>query len=427
MPKLPTPRNRREPKPIVTDKAQLWDWMTSWIPATGHVGLKPVNEGTVYGVPAAWRCATFIANAVASCGPPVVHAPPSDANMHDANKPVGVTPHVAATPWPMLTGQEYWSAVVLSLLLYGNFYGVPADLDPDTGYPRQVIPVHPSLMEFSIERGRPHYKLGELEWEYGEIVHVRGHLAAGQLKGMGVIERHRVGFSEAVDHQQYGMNIYGGAAVPPWVVGVDQPEMSEEQAEKLQQRMATVREQGSKLPAVIPSTMSIETLAFSPADAQFLEAKRWSATEVAWMFGMDPADLGVAMPGASLTYANIGERSVERLTHTVGPWIRRLEQTWSAFLLPGGQHMHFDTDNLMRTDPETLMDNCSQGYEAGLYTYNECRVKLGLHLICEPWADEPFGKPPGQTPAAFGLPDPTTDPEMGGDDDDDAGADDATA
>ena len=428
MAKLPLPRNRRVPAESMEDKGGLWDWLSGWLPARGHVGIHPINEGTTYGIPAAWRCVTFISNAVANTGPPVAHqgrAHPGTSHGYDDNIPMENQPNIVTAPWPMMTAQEYWSGVTASLLLHGNFIGIPRDFDPDTGYPRQVIPLNPMDVEFKIEGGLPMYKYGDFEWEWGEVLHIRGFTPPGKLWGVGVIQAHRIGLSEAVDHQDYGMNIYGGSAVPPWVVGVDNPDLTEAQAEALQQRMATIREQGSKLPAVIPSTMNISTLAFSPADAQFLEAKRANATEIAWMFGMDPADLGVSTPGASLTYANIGERSVERLVHTVGPWIRRIEQAWSAYLLPGNQHCHFQVSELLRLDPTSLMAHLRDGYDSGLLTYNECRKRLAMPCVDEPWADEPFGKPDSQKPEAFGLP-PVESTQEGMSDDSDDGTDDST-
>ena len=401
-PKLPMTRNRREPAKSLADQGGWWDWLTGWLPARGHVGIHPINEGTTYGIPAAWRCVTFIANAVANTGPPVGHQ--GYEGPMDSDVPLEVQPHVLQNPWPMMTPHEYWTMVTASLLLHGNFIGVPRDFDPDTGFPRQVVPINPTAVEFSLEDGVPTYKYGDFEWEWGEVLHIRGFTPPGSLWGIGVIKAHRIGLSEAVDHQDYGMNIYGGSAVPPWVVGVDNPELTEAQAEKLQQRMATIRENGSKLPAVIPSTMNISTLAFSPADAQFLEAKRVNATEIAWMFGMDPADLGVSTPGASLTYANIGERSVERLVHTVGPWTRRIEQAWSAYLMPGKQHCHFQAGNLLKMDPKSLGEHLRAQHESGLMTWNECRQVMDMPIIDEPWADEPFGKPESQKPEAFGLP-----------------------
>ena len=416
MPSLPLSRNRREPAPSLQEQGGLWDWLSGWLPARGHVGIHPINEGTTYGVPAAWRCLTFICNAVATTGPPIGHR--GYEGPTDSDIPLETQPHVLTSPWPMMTPHEYWAGVTASLLLHGNFIGVPRDFDPDTGYPRQVIPLNPSDVEFAMDGGRPAYRYGDMEWEWGEVIHIRGYTPPGKLWGVGVIQAHRIGLSEAVDHQDYGMNIYGGSAVPPWVIGVDNPDLSEAQAEKLQQRMATVREQGSKLPAVIPSTMNISTLAFSPADAQFLEAKRVNATEIAWMFGMDPADLGVSTPGASLTYANIGERSVERLVHTVGPWTQRIEQAWSAYLMPGKAHCHFQASNLLKMDPNSQGEYLRSQYEAGLLTYNECRQRLDMPIVSEPWADEPFGKPESAQPQAFGL--PTAGPNEEGDDSDDS-------
>ena len=232
---------------------------TAWAGQFGWPGTTVATDRDVYGLPAAWRCLNWIANAVASCAPPQVHGPVPGERLE--------SPQVVANPWPMLTSHEYWRAVTASLVLHGNYIGFPTDWDPVTGWPRQVVPLDPTLIEFQVVDGVPVYRIGEVELGPLDVIHIRGYTPPGGLWGVGVIEAFRNMLGEGSDHQSYATNLYGGSAVPPLVIQVDDPDLTETGAEAVQDRFYRLHKGGNKEPAVIPSSMDVRTLAFTPADS----------------------------------------------------------------------------------------------------------------------------------------------------------------
>src|SRR5207245_519817 len=103
---------------------------------------------------------------------------------------------------------------------------------------------------------------------------------------------------------------------------------------------------GGRVPAVMPNTMTFEALSWSPEDLQFLQARGFTIGEIAHMFNLDPTDLGQALAGASMTYANIEQRQQQRVVDSYGPWMRRFEDEWTD-LAPGG--------NIARLEPQRLL------------------------------------------------------------------------
>jgi hypothetical protein len=84
--------------------------------------------------------------------------------------------------------------------------------------------------------------------------------------------------------------------------------------------------------------------------AQFLATRAYTAQEISGsMFLVDPSDLGIAVSGTSLTYANLTERNARRVQVTLLPWIVRVEQAISQ-LLRNPQYMKFNVDGLLRGD-----------------------------------------------------------------------------
>src|SRR5215467_4962153 len=146
------PRSTRPPVPIPSDSprrvinatggSDWWPWLwrdgdpsTGW-PTPLRMLPNAATETSVTGVPAAWKCFGFIANAAASCAPPVEFDSQGERvdEMSMSN--------VVLRPWAFLTAHEFWVQAFTSALLFGNFVGINIDVDPATGFPRQVMPVH---------------------------------------------------------------------------------------------------------------------------------------------------------------------------------------------------------------------------------------------------------------------------------------------
>jgi phage portal protein BeeE len=142
--------------------------------------------------------------------------------------------------------------------------------------------------------------------------------------------------------------------------------------------------------------MDIQPLSFSPHDAEFLDSRKFSVAEIAYMFDLDPADLGAVVGASSVVYQNLEQRAVDRQTNSYAKWIHRFEQAWTD-LLPGRQAARFDTDNVLRTDTLARLQADEIGLRTGVYTLNDARRRERLPLY-GPWADQPFAQPPTVEP-----------------------------
>ena len=85
-------------------------------------------------------------------------------------------------------------------------------------------------------------------------------------------------------------------------------------------------------------------IGFSQDDAQFLQQRELSAREVARIFRV-PAWAIDAPTGDSLTYANVAEQNRALVTHSLRPWLVRIERaiTNDPDLCPGGTYVQFDS------------------------------------------------------------------------------------
>ena len=106
--------------------------------------------------------------------------------------------------------------------------------------------------------------------------------------------------------------------------------------------------------AVLNGDVTFTPVGFSADDNQFLQQRELSAREVARIFRV-PAWAIDAPTGDSLTYANVLEQNRAFVTHSLRPWLVRIERaiTNDADLCPGVTYVQFDLDGLLRADAAT--------------------------------------------------------------------------
>ena len=106
--------------------------------------------------------------------------------------------------------------------------------------------------------------------------------------------------------------------------------------------------------AVVSGDVKFTPIGFSQDDQQFLQQRELSAREVARIFRL-PAWCIDGATGDSLTYANVGEQNRALVTHSLRPWLVRIERAISndPDLCPSGTYVQFELDGLLRADAKT--------------------------------------------------------------------------
>jgi HK97 family phage portal protein len=366
------PRGLREPVPFpLTYPASpyaLYALLGQSMPATST----PTEE-TVRGLPAVGAAVDKIANAVATM---MVEAQIVDHRGHVIDMEI---PPIVRRPNVLMDEFEFYYQLAAAMVMRGNYIAVPADFDT-MGYPRQVVPVHIDAVNLDQSSGLPVYHLESETYLFGEIMHIRRAAPVGSLWGLGVVEQYRKALATGLHQQAYESNSFATGAIPSAVVQLDVDKVSKDVAETVQTDWIDRHGSGSRKPAVIPRTMSITPLSWSPEDAEFIEAKRISIAEAALMCGLDPSDLSASIgAGSALTYANITERTLNRVAEAYSPWMQRIERAFSD-LIPGRLRVRGRVEALLRTSTRER------------YELHQLAQAIGLETVDTP------------------KPEPTTDP-----------------
>jgi HK97 family phage portal protein len=131
---------------------------------------------------------------------------------------------------------------------------------------------------------------------------------------------------------------------------------------------------------VLGAGAKYHAITVSPEESQFLETIRANATTIAAIYGIYPAELIGGDTKDSMTYANVEQQSLNLATHTLRPWITKLEQHLST-LLPRPQFARFDLNDLLRADRQTRYETHQIAIANGFKTPDEVREEEGLEPL----------------------------------------------
>ena len=211
-----------------------------------------------------------------------------------------------------------------------------------------------------------------------DVVHARrGADSRFPWRGVGVVEQHLATMGRLVTQDRYEENAYAGG-VPTVVItapGTITQTQAETAADRWQDRFA------QRKPAVVSAGTDVKPLAWSPNDAQMVEARKLGRQDTANMLNIDGSWLGAESTG--LTYKNIAALFLGLLTQTIDPITANIADAWAEDWAPdipdGG--VRFDRNDLLHSDMETDVGWLKVATDAGILTMDEARAWIGLTPI----------------------------------------------
>jgi HK97 family phage portal protein len=279
---------------------------------------------------------------------------------------------IIKNPDPVSNQFELVQMMMFSAALHGNAY---IHIDRDRGgNPIGLTPLHPYQMQVlptGNMQGRRYLHLGN-EIPQDDLIHMRWLTPPQSLVGVSPLiqTRNLTGIALAMDRHLAQWYAEGGT--PSSVLETDE-KLTNEQAQILRNTwLATHRKH--RLPAVLSNGMKWKPITSSAADMELIQTREQLIRDIARVYRI-PANLIGAM-GDNQTYQNVEQASLNFLTHTIAPWLRRIEIALSQ-ILPPGQDVVFDTSSLLRTDALTRSRVYAMDIQAGTMSPNEARQLQG--------------------------------------------------
>ena len=306
----------------------------------------------------------------------------------DAPMPAKNQPSLLTSPTVRLSMQEWLAQMMCSLLLRGNAY---AEWTPGGG--GQLVPLNPDKVRVTVEDGKVIYRVGgEIR---SNIFHMTGKVMPGDVVGLSPISYASQMLQTAMSIDAFARGYFQDAPHPAAVLQSDQP-INQDQARQIKDRVMAAGQ--SREPMVLGLGLKMETLSVTPEESQFLATQQFNVERICRIFGVPPQMVGGGSSGQNITYANITQRRLDFLTFSVQGWLTRFENALSP-LLPGRQHVRFDTSALIRMTPMDQAIVADKYVKTGVVTINKVRADMGLEPV--PWGEEPYL--PGMSSAAAGA------------------------
>lgn len=327
-----------------------------------------VNEVTAYNLSGVWACQTLIADAIATM--------PVDPY----RKTNGVAEEISRPKWldypnPDDTKVDYDTQRILSLLGWGRATSFLYRTDGSAGgiVGRRVL--DPWTVQVRKVNGMREFFVDGVHIPAQNIQHIDGYKKPGDVVGMSVVMNARAGLSESQAAQDLAQNLYENGLNTSGVVEV--PQMPADVSASTIERIADqVRRWygGSKnagKPMILTGGTTWKPMSVTPADAQFLETRKFQLNEIARWFRVPPHMIGDVEKSTSWG-TGIEQQALGFVRFTLMPWIIRLEQADSA-LLPRPQYVKYNINALVRADLKTRFEAYQIARMGGWASANDVR------------------------------------------------------
>ena len=237
--------------------------------------------------------------------------------------------------------------------------------------------IHPQLVSITVDAyGQNRYWINGTEYSKDQIVHIKlwQNLDPFKPYGEGPIQRHKSVLRSALDLHSYADNWFRTAAVPTGTLTTSEF-LSADVAK--QNKDAFVASQQERSVAVLSSGLKYDTISLSPEEAQFLENQKYINRQIANMFGVPVAYLGMSVEGQGMTYVNGNEDRAKLYEDGLQQYIVRIEQAITD-LLPRGQYAEFNLTEFLRPNTKLRFESYAIGLANKFLTVEEVRAMESL-------------------------------------------------
>lgn len=308
--------------------------------------------------------------------------------LYDGEREVADHPLLSllARPNPAQSGAALMETVYGHLMVAGNAYLELVALD---GAPRELFALRPDRMQVVAgPDGWPQafeYTAGSRTVRFRQegapppVLHLSLFHPLNDHYGFAPVEAAQTSLDIHNAAGAWSKALLDNAARPSGaLVYTGEGHLSDEQFERLRTELEDgyTGARNAGRPLLLEGGLDWKTMAMSPRELDFIEAKNQAAREIALAFGVPPMLLGI--PGDS-TYANYREANRAFWRQTVLPLVNRTAQAlgnWLGAAWDGSLRLSFDLDGVeaLSTEREALWDRVAA---ADFLTRDEKRVAVG--------------------------------------------------
>ena len=343
----------------------------------------PVNETTSMRVGAFFASVRVLTESIASLPLEVYQRLPDGGKERTESHRLYSLLHNQPNSWQ--TSFEFREMLSYHIIMRGNGYAYKSR--NGRGEVMELIPIHPDQVRVEQDqRYRLVYTFTPTDktrvpitLTQSDVLHIRG-LALDGYTGVSLLTWGREVIGGALGQQQHGNKLWKNGANPG--VALKHPGQLSEPAYKRLKESWEDRYAGASNAAktvIVEEGMTIERLSMNNDDAQFLESRKFSRSEIAGITRVPPHMIGDL---ERATFSNIEHQDLAFVKHTLRPWLVRWEQAMARDLFKGtGLFPEFNIDGLARGDLKSRYEAYAIGRNWGWFSVNDIRAKENMNPI----------------------------------------------
>lgn len=335
-----------------------------------------VDYNTSLTVNAVWACVSLISDTVSAL--PVDTYIRRDGIAY----PYRPKPAWVSKPDVAMPSVAFWQQTMISLLIDGNAF-VRMFRD-GSGEIVNMVVLNPLNVQVSRNAlGQKFYTStveGNKVLSGDEMLHISGSiLMPGEFRGKSPIDTLRENIGLAISLESFAARFFGQGTTQNGVIEYPGA-LTAEQAENLSKSFDRQHKGYRKAhkTGILSGGATFKPTMVANDQAQMLDSRRLAVEDVARAYRV-PTDM-IGLNNGGQSYNSIEQKQIAFVTHTLRPWLAKLEDAFST-LLPDTAFLAFSTDDLLRGDYATRIEGYSKLLQNGVLSTNEVRRKENMRPI----------------------------------------------
>lgn len=339
-----------------------------------------VNRDTALRLITVYTCVRIIAEAIGALPLQVFRR--GERGRHELQLPLDQV--IWGRPNPEMSRPTFWEICVGHCVLSGNAYIYK--VRNGLGQIAELWPVDPRSVTVRRDKDtkRKLFVIAGDTYTRDDICHIPAWGIDG-MTGLSPIAQAREALGIALGAEQGSATFYAQGSTVSGVITTTQ-ELNDQQATELQRRWQKMHAGARNFHkvGVFGNGATWQQVGLSPADAQFLDARKYSVEEIARLFRVPPHMLGDVDRSTSWG-RGLEEQQQAFVTYTLMPWLSRFEAAITDELLPvSDRYAKFDLDSLLRGKAIERAQFYHLMRVAGIYSKNDARLEEDMPPITTP-------------------------------------------
>lgn len=336
-----------------------------------------VTPDTSMRVAAVYACVRIISGAVATM-PLHIKRRIDERTREDASDdPLWTVLRRRPNRWQ--TASQFRRMMQAHLLLRGNAY---AHVSRSRGIVKEVIPLHPDRVEvrqkddLSLEYIWTRKNGSKVLFKQDEIMHLVG-LTLDGVRGVTPITYARSTIGLSLAQERHGSNTFKNGAQVGGVFHTDR-QLSQDGRENIRSSLEEYRADGERAgkSLILEEGLNYKQIALSAEDAQWIESRKFSRTDIYMFFGVPPHMTGDTEKSTSWG-TGIEQQTIGFVAFTLEDHLTMWEETIDRDLIadPAGDlYARLNRAALVKGDLKARWAAYVQGLQWGVYSPNEIRA-----------------------------------------------------